>query len=195
MVVEDRDDGTYVVVSSAVQESEDAQLALDRELDRIFFITNVRVKADMCRRTVSKDLTVCWAIPSQLPLTTQPQHWTDELPLQLCLWRAAVDATDPTAKIILFFQIVELKYPDTTNKTDYPPYDSLSWDPRTEAKLLRNLVAHAGKPTSEQTKKYLKYLGLAPVLSNRTNPDFLRVVREKVPLVQAVAREVITCAL
>lgn len=197
MKVEDRDDGMYVVVDSADQESEDAQHALDRELDRIFFITCVRVTAEMCRKTVSRTLSFRWDIQGRLPLTIQPQRWTPELALQLRLWRTAVDATDSSTKIILLFQIVELTYPDTNNQTQYPQYDdpSCSPHPRTEAKLLRHLVSHAGKPTGAQTENYLKYLSLAPVLSDRTNPNFLLVVQGKVPHVETIARQVIESAL
>ena len=197
MKVEERGDGTYVVVDSGEQESEDAQRALDRELDRIFFITCVRVKAEMCRKIVTASQTIRFSIHGELPKTIQPLRWTPELALQLRLWKVAVDTTDSSAKILLLFQIVELSYPDTNNQTLYPKYGgpSCAPHPRTEAKLLRHLVAHAGNPTGTQTENYLKYLGLGPVLSDRTNPDFLVVVRGKIPHVEALARQVIESAL
>lgn len=198
MKVQDRDDGTYVVVDhDGDEESENAQRGLNRELDRIFFLTSVRVTAELANGPVSSTLSLSWNVHGHLPATIEPQCWTPELALQLRLWRIAADATDPPFKILLLFQIVELSYPDTNKEEQYPTYthSSCSPHPRTEAKLLRNLVAHAGKPTRKQTENYLKYLGLPSVLSDRTNAAFLRAVSAKVSHIEEVARQIIERAV
>lgn len=194
MKVQDRNDGTYVVIGQdGDKESENAQRRLNRELDRIFFLTSVRLTAELASGSVSCTLSLCWNVHGRLPETVEPQCWTPELTLQLRLWRIAAGETDPAFKILLLFQIVELSYPCTSDKDHYPTYNDTSYPPhpRTEAKLLRNLVAHAGKRTREETAKYLKYLGLPSVLSDRTDPAFLRAVSAKLPHIEGVAREII----
>lgn len=96
--------------------------------------------------------------------------------------------------MLIFFQIIELTYPA---RVDYPTYTDASHapHPRTEAKLLRDLVAHAGNAVYKQTQLYLQYLGLEPVMSNRSDPDWLRVVSQKVGQVQAEAYRVIDSVL
>jgi hypothetical protein len=199
MTVEEHDDGTYISVDTPVAEEPTAQHAVDRELDRIFFLTCVRVRAEMCRKTVTSDLSGHYKIHGRLPQNIQPQSWSRErtLQLQLRLWSVAVDTNDPAAKLLLFFQIVELASPKNDDVALYPAYNDVTRPPhpRTEAKLLRNLVAHAGVPSGTQTEKYLKFLGLEQMLSDRSNPEFLRVIGEKVEHVRSQARRAIESAL
>ena len=51
-------DGLYASVESETTEDPNSQGLIDRELDRIFFVTYVRLRAEMCRRTVSTDFAV-----------------------------------------------------------------------------------------------------------------------------------------
>lgn len=192
IAVESRSDGLYAVV--AVIESEDAstQPLVERELDRLFFLTCVRLGAEMCRRTVSADATFRYRVHGRIPAGTVPLTWTDELALQFKLWAIAADASDPMVKALLLFQIVELSYPDTSNKIDYPPYTDETKPPsrRTEAKLLRHLVAHAGHAKTE-TAKYLRFLGLPARLSNFTHRDWIKTLTDRMPIVEMEARELL----
>jgi hypothetical protein len=89
-----------------------------------------------------------------------------------------------------------LSHPDMRDEKVYPPYpdESQPPDPMTEAMLLRHVVAHAGAPRVP-TEKYLKFLGLDPVMSNRSDPEWLRVIALKVVHVQEQARTVIQASL
>ena len=50
ITLESREDGLYAKVASVEPEDPLTQLLIDRELDRIFFLTCVRLRAEMCRR-------------------------------------------------------------------------------------------------------------------------------------------------
>jgi hypothetical protein len=193
---EAKSDRTYITVETATTDDSRAQRLVDRQLDLIFFVTGVRVRAEMCRRLVSSDLVCSYRIHGSLQRGRQPQSWSNNLGLQLRLWSVAVDIIDAPMKLLLFFQIIELSYPDTNDENVYPPYSDTSKAPhsRTEAMLLRHLVSHAGA-ARKQTEKYLQYLGLQPVLSNRSDPEWLRVIAEKVAHVEAEARAVIQASL
>lgn len=190
MTVQDRRDGVYLSVETPEEGDLSAQGLVDRELDRVFFLTCVRVQAEMCRRRVIATQAGSWSVHTRLPLGIQPLAWSPELALQLRLWSIAVDVADPCAQLLLYFQIVELVYPQSSH---YPRYcdASIAPDSRTEAKLLRHLVAHAGLANNSETKKYLQYLGLGLQLSDRTKPEFLRTISDKVPLVREEARKAI----
>lgn len=194
--LDSRRDGLYAIVESAEPEDSGTQWLIDRELDRIFFLSSVRLRAEMCRRVVTFKAKISYRIHGRIPDGTGPQQWTDRLSLQLRLWAIGVDSTDPYLKILLFFQIIELSYPDTSNTMYYPKYEGGSRPPhpRTEAKLLRHLISHAGDAKPE-TNKYLEFLGLPPRLSNLVHPDWSRAISERVAHVESQAREVLQSAL
>jgi len=189
-------DGLYASVDSAEPEDPCTQVLIDRELDRIFFVTCVRVRAEMCRRSVSASLIGRYRIHGRIPQGTAPLKWTDRLSLQLKLWSIAIDSNDYYLKLILFFQIIELSHPDMGDKNSYPPYKDSAQPPhpRTESKLLRHLVTHAGDAKPE-TGKYLEFLGLPLQLSNITHPEWAQTVSGRVSLVEAQAREELRSAL
>ncbi len=187
-------DGLYATVESAGSDDSDTQQLIDRELDRIFFLTNVRLRAVACPTTGTVELKLVVRVLGGIPHGTCPQQWTDHLALQLRLWAMAVDSTDPCLSILLFFQIIELSYPKTTDETAYPKYTGAFLHPRTEAKLLRNFVAHTGNARSE-TSKYLEFLGLLSYPSNLVHPDWRRVISKKVAHVEAQAHSVLKSAL
>jgi len=194
--LDSRADGLYAVVDSAALEDPDTQWLIDRELDRVFFLTCVRLHAEMCRRPVSATFTVRYRIHGSIPQGMEPQQWTDQLSLQLKLWGIAVDSIDPYIKIILFFQIIELSYPDTRDNVAYPLYENESFPPhpRTEAKLLRHLVAHAGE-AKQETNRYLQFLGLPSRLSNLVHSEWIQALSGRIPHVQEQAREILHNAL
>lgn len=195
MRMEARSDGAYIVVETLIKNDERAKQLVQQELDRIYFFTCVRATAEMVTGRVSATFTFSYAIHGPLPTALGPQNWTPEVALQLRLWAVAVDIPDPAIKILLFFQIIELAFPNTKDKTAYPPYTPFSpLHRRTEAMLLRHVVSHAGLPFPT-TKMYLKYLGLEPMMADRSNPQWLEVISDKVDLVQEEAHEIIRNAL
>lgn len=196
ILLEEESGDVYATLDS--QESEDSrtQLLIDRELDRLFFLTCVRLRAEMCQRTVMASLKIRYRIHGSLPTKVHPQIWSDQLTLQLRLWALAADVEDAYLKVLLFYQIIELSYPDSRDKSSYPQYkDSRSAPhPRTEAKLLRHLVAHAGDAKKEASA-YLQFLGLPPMLSNLVHPNWVEKVTERIAIVERQAREVLQSAL
>ncbi|WP_413438522.1 hypothetical protein ACFDAU_02655 [Sulfuriferula sp. GW1] len=187
-------DGYYATVETTGPDDSDAQQLIDRELDRIFFLTNVRLRAVACTATGTVELKLVTRVLGGIPPGTCPQQWTGSLALQLRLWAMAVDSTNPYLSTLLFFQVIELSYPDTTNKTAYPKYTGTFLHPRTEAKLLRNLVAHAGNAQPE-TSKYLEFLGLPPCPSNLVHPDWSRVISKRITHVKTQAYSDLESAL
>ena len=192
MRVLERPDGVYVNVESAEDEDLSTQSLIDREVDRIQFLTCVKFRAEMCRSAVSATVSSCWRVHGALPEEVRPITWTDTLALQLRLWALATEAQDPGLKVLLHFQIIELSYPDTRDRAAYPPYTGGPHPPhpRTEAKLLRHLVAHAGDAKSE-TGLYLAYLGLPNRLGNYSHPDWLTKITNAGKRVEEQAREIV----
>jgi hypothetical protein len=195
MRVEEHPGGVYVLVASAGPEDEQAQIEIDRELDRVYLLTCVVLQAQMVRRSVTATFSVGYRVHGKLPLGIGPANWSAKLALQLRIWRLASEAKDPTLRLLLYFQIIEIEYPETSDRAAYPPYTdfTLPPHPRTEAKLLRHLVAHATQPLRE-TGLYLQYLGLPPQLSNHSHPEWNRMISAGVKSVEQQARELLRSA-
>ncbi len=191
MHIESRDDGTYLSVDSTDSEDE---AAINRELDRLYFLTGVQVRAEICKRTVSATFTDRWSIFGSLPPNIKPLAWSYPLALQLRLWATARQLEDPLIRILLLFQIIELSY---GKRKDYPRYDDLKAppEPRTECKLLRHLIAHSGDVHDEQLQRYCSYLGIPPSMLDRTNPCHVALLSNKAPFVECEAKKVIQSVL
>jgi hypothetical protein len=169
--VEGENDGIYVTVESSLTEDKLCQDQIDRELDRHFFLTCVKIKAEMVRKTVSNELHLKVTIHGYLPKNIHPQKWNDKLPLQLRLWSIAMDSTQIVLKLILLFQIIELSYPQ---KSDYPEYTDPTKPPHplTECKCIRHLVAHAGTVSHAQLKNYCEYIGVGDKMLDITDEHY-----------------------
>lgn len=193
-IVSEEADGLYVSIPSQEPEDCRCQYLIDRELDRHFFLTAVKITAHMVTKTVSVAHTAKWRIHGALPEGITPQKWTYELPIQLRLWSMAVDTNDPQSRILLFYQVIELAYP---NKSDYPDYidSSKPPHPRTECKLIRHLVTHSGEVRGTQLKRYCEYLGLPYLMLDPTDPYYVRTIAEKAALVEREATNAISRSL
>lgn len=193
--VDAQQDGIFATVASDADGEAATQALIDRELDRLFFLTCVRLRAKMCQTTESVDLNVKYRVHGEIEEGTIPLEWTERLSLQLKLWALAADSLDLTLKIILYFQIIELSFPDIHDETAYPTYrdDTHTPHPRTEAKLLRHLVAHAGQARPE-TEKYLNFLGLPPRLGNLTHAAWILKLSERIGCVEQQAQMVLRSA-
>lgn len=196
IVLEEESGAVYATVDSTESEDSATQPLIDRELDRLFFMTCVRLRAEMCRKTVTAYLKGSWSVHGSLTVGVLPQIWSANVALQLRLWALAADVEDASLKVLLLYQIIELSHPDTHDKDAYPAYKNYQSEPhpRTEAKLLRHLVAHAGEAKKE-TSAYLQFLGLPPVLSNLVHPGWVEKITERVAVVQQQAWEVLQAAL
>jgi len=186
MQLDRRSDGTYVEVTGLGAEAPAAQYFVDRELDRVFFLTHVKLKAEMCRREVSVDSTARYAIHGVLPPGTARARWTYELAIQLRLWAIAQVTEDPIGKLLLLYQILELDRPPATS-TRYSN-SSLAPDPRRECKLLRDLVTHAGNVSNCELKLYCDYLGIPHLMLDRTDEQLVQLIASKVCLVEEQAK-------
>ncbi len=189
--VTEEGDGIYVTIKSKNGESEECQNLMNRELDRHFFLTSVRIRAEMVRVIMAVSVSTAWDVHNGLPEDVVPQYWGYELPIQLKLWSVAVDTGDIPLKVILFFQIIELAYP---NEGDYPKYENSSKapDPLTECKFLRNLAAHAGEVDNKKLKLYCKYLKIPESMIDRTKPEHISILSQKLGLLEKQAKYVIS---
>ncbi len=188
-VIEEGDE-IYITIESKNGESEECQYLINRELDRHFFLTSVRVHAEMVRSIVTASLKVSWDIQNHLPENIAPQSWNYDLPIQLKLWSVAIGAEDISLKVILFYQIIELAYPDQ----NFPKYNgsSIELDPLTECKFLRDLAAHAGEVDKKQLQRYCEYLKTPGLMIDRTDPDNVSILSRKLDLLQAQAKKIIS---
>lgn len=192
ITLESREDGLYAKVASVEPEDPSTQLLIDRELDRIFFLTCVRLRAEMCRRFATSSFTSSSTVHGKLPADLAPLNWCDELATQLKLWALADESVDYMVQTLLLFQIIEISHPNTRDVVSYPPYGDYTKPPalRTEAKLLRHILSHSGCAKPE-TANYLKFLGLPPVLSNVMHQDWYKKLSERLPVVKQQAKEIL----
>lgn len=142
---------------------------IQREWDRIFFLTGIQLDPTLIRVERPDGLKMaCSAIKSecilygQLPSDLDRQQWTQTLEIQLRLWQLAHLPNMPiSVQIMLLFQIIECSYPNTNDLKYYPNYDPKNPDPRTEAKLIRDWVSHQKKKVDHgQLQNYCEYMGL-----------------------------------
>lgn len=188
-VIEEGDE-IYITIKSKNGENEECQYLINRELDRHFFLTSVRVHAEMVRATMTGSQETGWATYNHLPENIAPQYWNYDLPIQLKLWSAAIGAKDISLRVILFYQIIELAYPDQS----FPKYNdsSIAPDPLTECKFLRNLAAHAGEVDRKQLQRYCEYLKTPELMIDRTDPDNISILSRKLDLLQTQAKRIIS---
>ena len=196
IVLEEERGAVYATVDSTESEDSDTQPLIDRELDRLFFMTSVRLRAEMCRKTVTATLKGSWSLHGSLPVGVRPQIWSQKLALQMRLWALAEDVEEISLKVLLLYQIIELSPHKTHHTAANLDYDDPLWlDPRTEAKLLRNIVAHADDKPLRQTKAYLEFLGLPLVMSNRVHPQWVEKITKRVDILKKEAWQVLQRAL
>ena len=193
-VITDKEE-IYVEIESLQDEDEECQYIIDRELDRVFFLTCVKIKAEMVRKIITSTLTVSYRIHGDLPQNIGPQNWNNSLPIQLRLWSVAIDHNDILTKLLLYFQIIELEYP--TNSDHYPKYDDFQNlpHPLTECKFVRHLIVHSGEVSDPRLNKYCEYLGVPSVMLDITNSNYYGKIKSKLPLLEAEAKKVIENAL
>ena len=196
--VAEKKDGIYVEIKSSSSEDERCQRLIDRELDRHFFLTCVRIHANMVRKRVYHIHEQKYSIHGSLPDNINPQNWNYELPIQLRLWAVATEHQDVITKLLLLFQIIELSYPNTNDQRYYPLYSgdpTIPPEPTTECKFIRHLIAHSGDVTSAQLKLYCEHLQMPEVTLDITDKHYFEVISSKVSLMENEAKNVINNSL
>ena len=171
-----------------------------REVDRIYYLTGIRIPINLIAIEnldgesygMSSFSGKVRIIDTSAIEKLCQQTWEGPLAIQLCLWSLANTPSTPLgAKINLLFQIIEAKYPDTTNSVDYPPYNCISNPPfpKTECKLLRDYVSHQkDEVCSMQLKNYCAYLGYPEIFYDPTDTKLDEVLREKLKLLTTEAK-------
>jgi hypothetical protein len=183
---------------------ERAKYLVERECDRIGFLTGDFVTPVLTtvehpthmERTVSHSAD---ALLSESPdASVIEQVWGDStITIQLRLWRLAKEQERlARLRIILLFQIVELVMPVTRDGKDYPPYSDTTRppDPRTEAKLLRDLASHQDPrgPSSEALRRYCNWILIPEKFPDPTDVDSWRKLSGRIPVLEKLARSMIS---
>lgn len=187
-------DGLHISLNSVTPEDDKCQFLIDRELDRHFFLTSVKIKASMIRTRVSASITTRFNIHGALGEDVKPQQWNYELPIQLKLWSIAIDSNEILLQIILFYQIIELTY---TDDQCFPIYidSTVAPAPLTECKFLRNMAAHSGDVGSPQLKRYCEYLSIPEVMHDPTDLQYIGIFKSKLYLLKSEAQNAIQKSL
>ena len=181
----------FVDIETSIEEDSNAKYLIDRELDRHFFLTCVKIKAEMIKKRFCANLDMHSRIHGELPENIQPQKWNYELPLQLRLWSMAIDLYNEfRLQILCYFQIIELAYP---KKSSFPQYTDSTTPPHplTECKFLRHLIVHAGDVSKGQLKLYCRYLDIPEKMYDVTNAKYQSKLLGKVKLLKNEAQKAI----
>ena len=166
---------------------------IQRELDRIFFLTGIRVKFDHLDKNgfplvVKVFRSVSGEVKSFNNHISSQKKWNDKIEVQLKLWDSAMSTTDTPLKIIFLFQIIELenmrKPKDEYCDSSQPP------DPLKECYLLRDIVAHIGENPHKQTKVYLNFLGISS-MPGFGNLAFNEKISKRVHVLQEKANDLL----
>jgi len=183
-----------------------AKFLIDRELDRIFFLTEKKIDSSLTlveypdgRKqttvTIKYNINAIQKIPEEIA----PQQWRNNIDVQLKLWVLAHSYNIPlAAKINLLFQIIEIEYPNTRDQNIYTLYSdsTIVPNPMTEAKLLRHIVSHGKSPIeNDQLRKYCDFLNLSSEMHDPTNTQFIDVINRRLPIITRLAKEIIEAKL
>lgn len=181
----------YISIETVVDEDENAKYLVERELDRHFFLTCVKITAEMVRKKVQLSLDSWNRIHGDLQEDIEPQKWSYELPIMLKLWSMAIDLhSEFRLQILYYFHIIELAYP---SRDSYPVYTDPTTPPYplTECKFIRHLVAHAGDVSRSQLRLYCKYLDIPEVMFDVTDRRYQSILLNKVKLLEEQAKKAI----
>jgi hypothetical protein len=199
------------VASATTTTDEEIFKRVQRECDRIAFLTGENPDPCFARKDGPNGSTIAsdcrWARTfgvAPIPGDLDRQTWEPELPVQLRLWQLAGAQHLPIAvRIVLLFQIIEMRFPDTdTNKpghpTQYPEYEDSSIDPHplTEAKLLRHLASHGKKPMSScEIGRYCERHRIPAESNDPTDAGLTLLFTSRFPVVEQEARRLIDQAI
>jgi len=206
-ILEQKDKDIFLTINADDEIDENkAKFLLDRELDRIFFLSGKKIESSLTlveypdgrKRTtvtIKYDINAIQKIPEEIA----PQQWANNIDVQLKLWVLAHTYNIPlAAKINLLFQIIEIEYPNIRDQSIYPLYNdsTIVPNPMTEAKLLRHIVSHGKSPIkNDQLRKYCDFLELSPEMHDPSNAQFIDVINRRLPIITRLAKEIIEAKL
>ena len=184
----------------------DSYCLIQREMDRLYFLTGRKI--DFVLESIQNDNGTLTGITGlravinaveDLPNNITRQNWElNTINIQLRLWSLCFLPSIPpiplSSKINLLFQIIEIDFPNTGEKGDYPPYDNPANPPapRTESKLLRDLMSHGNSPVGgPQLRLYCQFLGLPPQMHDPTSPQFFAAIDGRMYILIAEAKQII----
>lgn len=201
-IVEDKEPCLIVKIENASER--EAYSIIERECDRIFFLTGQQLKPDyQWQKDVDGKKESCESLTvthynfhgkKKIPENITKQQWTLDLEVQLRLWRVANSFGLPIqSRINLLFQIIEISFPDRRDKSIYPEYTASKQKPAsmTECKLLRDLVSHGmGTVEGEELKTYCDSLGVEGFY-NLKDKNFEGVIRKRLHTIEREAEAII----
>ena len=193
--VQTQENNIFISLETSLEDDDNAKYLVDRELDRHFFLTCVKITAEIVKRKITNSFTSWYRIHGDLPEDIEPQVWNYELPIMLRLWSMAIDLhSEFRLKILYYFHIIELAYPEKSSYPDYTDYANPP-HPLTECKFIRHLVAHAGDVGGSQLKAYCRYLGIPEVMFDLTDRRYQAILLGKVYLLEQQAKKAIENSL
>ncbi len=198
---QEKKDTLFIILETDSSVSDDmVHFEVTRELDRIFFLTGEALPPSLLFKQCDdlKEAATYFkgdaTLVKRIDPTIDRQEWSSTLALQLRYWRLAAQEHDGTVKVQLLFKVIEIKFPDTGDEEHYPEYSDPNQppDPRTESKLLRDLVSHQGGAIRPPLKYYSRFLGRrTDKFFDPTDPKDWIIIKQRLCVIEKVAREVI----
>jgi len=203
---QEKDDKLLIILETESSVSDDAvHFEVTRELARIFFLTGEDLRLSLLTKEYDgiKEAATYIKFGATLVRRIDPrierQEWSWNLGLQLHYWRLAVREDDVAAKVQLLFKVIEISFPKTRDREHYPEYLDASQPlvPKTECKLLRDLVSHQGGKTLPQLKNYSRFLGRKSneKFFDPTAPKDRIILKQRLSVIEKIARDVIHAAI
>ncbi|KJS08591.1 MAG: hypothetical protein VR73_05180 [Gammaproteobacteria bacterium BRH_c0] len=197
--LENRDGDVYAFFQEDTIEGESVSVLIRRELDRIFFITNVRIKAEAVNysngvRIVRRCHESPWKYTDELPINFRRQNWSSKIESQFKLWSLAADVAQTQMKLLLLFQIIELEHPDLGDSEIFPHSFDGKITPLTECKYIRNVISHA-VPKGNRIRAYCKSLGYAGDFDGKNDWLGHVLTGRSITLMESEARKILEKAL
>lgn len=196
----------YLIITTSKAVDGEVFIEVQRECDRIYFLTGEQLnprfewkRNDEGLTTHLNDIKSDARIVKSLPDDIGRQKWNLALSIQLRLWQLSKLSDLPiAAKINLLFQIIEISFPNTRDKTDYPDYNDITNppDPKKESLFLRNLASHGkGMVGDLQIKNYCRFLNITETLHDPTDTNFIKALKSRLKIVEQEARNIIKLQL
>lgn len=187
-----QDDAHFLRIQA--EDHTEAQALIDRELDRYYFLSYIKCRAEPYEPGYGPWSDEVWSTTLKpLPEALGPQtRGDDPLWIQLRLWGAALEQRNLVLKTILLFQILELKHPNRKDAA-YPEYDHTDKapSPLRECTLLCDWVAHAGTDIRPRLKRYCDYLGVDEKFYEPTDPAAGAVLAKRIHILESDAPKII----
>ncbi len=196
-------DKTFLIVTTEDTSESEVFIKVQRECDRIFFLTGEQLNPQFQYTKNAKGIKTCqqcitsnsWVI-AKPPQNIDKQEWDLTFTVQLRLWQLARLPNLPVAvKINLFFQIIEIAFPDRRNEINYPKYTDSNVPPYPikESLFLRDLMSHGkGNIKNPELKRYCcEFLKVNESLHDPTDLAFMKAVEGRFNIIEEEARKVI----